>query len=285
MSPAPASPSRPLIGITAATSIGGAWSDNGLPHENDYCWRDYSAGVAAAGGLPVIIPCVAGGSGEPDFGDPALVAATVGRLDGLLLTGGRDIDPRHYGEEPHAALGEVDPAKDALELAAVKAARERRIPILGICRGIQMLTVAFGGALFQDLKAEVQGAQRHEQGADKRMTSHRVQVEPGTRLAAVVGSPGPLWVNSSHHQAVKRVPDGFRVAARAADGVVEAIEAAEERLGFVLGVQWHPEGLWRRDEASRRLFRVLVEAAAPGGARGSALLAELRVAPGRAPAG
>ncbi len=253
---------RPLIGITAATSIGGAWADHGLPHEKDYAWRDYSAAVAAAGGLPVIIPCVAGGSGEPDAGDAALVAATVARLDGLLLTGGRDIDPRHYGEEPRQKLGEVDAAKDALELAAIRAARAVGVPMLGVCRGIQTLAVAFGGALYQDLASEVGGAIRHEQGLDKRMTSHRVQVEPGTRLASVLGSAGPLWVNSYHHQAVKRVPEGFRVAARAADGVVEAIEAEDARHGWVLGVQWHPEGLWRRDEAARRLFAALIEVVA-----------------------
>lgn len=258
----PAPSARPLVGITAATSIGGAWAESGLPHENDYAWRDYSAGVAAAGGLPVIVPCVAGGSGEPDAGDAALVAATVARLDGLLLTGGRDVDPRHYGEEPHPKLGEVDPAKDALELAAVRAARALGVPMLGICRGTQTLAVAFGGALYQDLPSQLTGAMRHEQRVDKRMTSHRVEVEPGTRLAGVLGGAGSLWVNSYHHQAVKRVPDGFRVAARAPDGVVEAIEAADERHGWVLGVQWHPEGLWRRDEAAARLFAALVAAAA-----------------------
>lgn len=255
-------PPRPLIGITAATSIGGAWADHGLPHETDYAWRDYSAGVAAVGGLPVIIPCVAGGSGEPDAGDAALVAATVARLDGLLFTGGRDVDPRHYGEEPHQKLGGVDPVKDALELAAIRAARALGVPMLGVCRGIQMLAVAFGGALYQDLASQVEGAIRHQQGLDKRMTSHRVHVESETRLAGLLGAAGPLWVNSYHHQAVKRVPEGFRVAARAADGVVEAIEAADDRHGWVLGVQWHPEGLWRRDEAARRLLAALVGAAA-----------------------
>ncbi len=266
MTPRPSGAGRPLVGITAATSIGGAWAGHALPHENDYCWRDYSAGVAAAGGLPVVLPCVAGGSGEPDAGDAGLVAATVARLDALLLTGGRDVDPRHYGEEPHPRLGELDPAKDALELAAVRAAAARRIPILGICRGIQLLAVAFGGALHQDLGSQVEGAIRHEQGVDKRVTSHRIHVEPGSRLAAILGTAGPLWVNSYHHQAVKRVPEGFRAVAQAADGVVEAIEAADPRYGWIVGVQWHPEGLWRRDEPSRRLFGAFVEAAAASAA-------------------
>lgn len=266
MSPRPTSGHRPLIGITAGTEIGGAWAGNGLPHEKDYIWRDYSAGVAAAGGLPVLVPCVAGGSGEPDGGDPALVAETVTRLDGLLLTGGRDVDPRHYGEPPRQGLGEIDPAKDALELAAVAAARSRGLPILGICRGIQMLAVAFGGSLVQDLLAAVPGAIQHEQRLDKRKPSHQVEVAAGSRLAAIVGQPGALWVNSGHHQAVRRVPDGFRVSATAPDGVVEAMEATDPRFGLVLGVQWHPESLWRHDEAALRLFRALVEAAATGAA-------------------
>ncbi|HEX7127854.1 MAG TPA: gamma-glutamyl-gamma-aminobutyrate hydrolase family protein [Thermodesulfobacteriota bacterium] len=253
---------RPLIGITTGTEIGGAWTENSLPHEKDYTWRDYSAGVAAAGGLPVLLPCVAGGSAEPDGGDAALVAETIARLDGLILTGGRDVDPRHYGEPPHARLGAIDPARDALELAAVAAARARRLPILGICRGIQVLAVAFGGSLVQDLGSEVAGAIRHEQRLDKRRPSHEVSVEPGSRLAAILGRSGALRVNSYHHQAVRRVPDGFRVSATAPDGVIEAMEAVDPRYGFVVGVQWHPEGLWRGDDASRRLFRALVAEAA-----------------------
>ncbi len=262
MTPRPTAGRRPLIGITAGTEIGGAWTRNGLPHEKDYIWRDYSAGVAAAGGLPVIVPCVAGGSGEPDAGDAVLVAETIARLDGLLLTGGRDVDPRYYGEAPHPRLGEIDPAKDALELAAVAAARARRLPILGICRGIQMLAVAFGGSLVQDLKSQVAAAIRHEQRLDKRKPSHEITVEPGSRLAAILGQAGPLWVNSYHHQAVRRLPDGFRVSAKAPDGVVEAMEATDPRHGFVVGVQWHPESLWRGDEPSRRLFLALVEQSA-----------------------
>jgi putative glutamine amidotransferase len=255
---------RPLIGITANTAAGGRWADHALSHEKDFVWRDYSAGVAAAGGLPVLLPCVAGASGEPDHGNAHLVAETVGRLDGLLLTGGLDIAPEHYGEEPHRKLEGVDVAKDALELAAVAAARARGIPILGVCRGVQLLAVAFGGALYQDIEAQVQGPLGHRQDRDPRHPSHAVQVEAGSRLAAIVGQAGPLRVNSYHHQAVKRVPDGFRVAARAADGVIEALEGADPRHGFVLGVQWHPETLWRRDGAALGLFRALVQAAAAG---------------------
>jgi putative glutamine amidotransferase len=277
MSPLATSASRPLIGITGNTAAGGRWADHALAHEKDFVWRDYPAGVAAAGGLPVLLPCVAGASGEPDHGDAALVAETVGRLDGLLLTGGFDVAPEHYGEEPHPKLGDVDVAKDALELAAVKAARERGLPIFGICRGIQMIAVAFGGSLFQDLPSQVEGLLSHQQLKDPRHASHTVEVEAGSRLAAIVGQAGALRVNSYHHQAVKRVPDGFRVAARAADGVIEAIEATDPRHGFVLGVQWHPEAMWRRDEASRRLFRALV-AACVGESAGAV------GAPGRRPA-
>jgi putative glutamine amidotransferase len=264
MSPVSASPSRPLIGITASTRSGGRWADHALSHEQDFVWRGYS------GGMPVLIPCIAGASGEPDHGDAALVAATVARLDGLLLTGGLDIDPEHYSEEPHRDLGDVDAAKDALELAAVSAARELRLPMLGICRGVQLLAVAFGGALYQDLESQLNGVILHRQSKDPRHASHAVHVEPGSRLAGVVGQGGALRVNSYHHQAVKRLPEGFRASAHAADGVIEAMEATDPRHGFVLGVQWHPETLWRRDEPSRRLFRALVEAAAaaPGLAAG-----------------
>ncbi len=252
---------RPLIGVTASSRSGWRWLEQALNHEQDVVWRDYAAGVAAAGGLPVLLPCVAGASAEPDHGDADLVAATVARLDGLLLTGGTDVDPSRYGEEPHVRLGEVDPAKDALEFAAVAAGRGRRLPIFGICRGLQVLTVAFGGALYQDLPSQVEGLVSHRQQMDPRLPSHTVTVEAGSRLAAVVGRAGPLRVNSYHHQAVKRVPDGFRVSALAPDGVVEAIEATDPRGGFVLGVQWHPEALWRRDEAAHRLFRALVDEA------------------------
>jgi putative glutamine amidotransferase len=253
---------RPLIGITASSRAGARWADHALAHEQDVVWRDYSAGVARAGGLPVILPCVAGASGEPDHGSAELVAQTVARLDGLLLTGGLDLDPAHYGEAPHRRLGGVDAAKDALELAALRAARERRIPIFGICRGLQILAVAYGGSLYQDLESQVEGVMAHEQKKDPRHPSHAVTVEPGSRLASLVGHAGALPVNSYHHQAVRRVPEGFRVSARTADGVIEAIEAVDQRHGFVLGVQWHPEAMWRRDDAARRLFEALVEAAA-----------------------
>lgn len=233
-------PGRPRIGVSC-----GFDDDKGkylLP-------RGYCDGVLAAGGLPAILPYTAAG----------LAAETLDGLDGLLLTGGPDLDPAHFGEPPHPRLGRVVPDRDAHELALCREALARGMPVLGICRGIQVLAVAAGGTLWQDVPSQVAGAIQHYQDAPRWHGSHRVEVQPNSLLAALIGTAPPP-VNSFHHQAVRDVPPGFAVTARAPDGVVEAVE--HPGLPFCLGVQWHPEDMWQDVGAYLNLFRGLVEAAA-----------------------
>ncbi len=193
-------------------------------------------------------------------------------LDGLVLTGGRDIDPRHYGKATRSGWDvDVDHERDALELPLARAAVQRDLPVLGICRGIQVLNVALGGTLSQDVDVERTGRQAwsHQQrkshpGASLDATIHEVMVEPGSRLREIVGRER-LGVNTFHHQAIAKPAPGLVVTARSVEpgthpGLIEAVEAPERR--FVLGVQWHPERMWRREAASARLFTAFIRAAA-----------------------
>jgi putative glutamine amidotransferase len=173
---------------------------------------------------------------------PAAVRAVMAHCSGLVLTGGEDVDPRRYGEEPIEALGAVTPARDELESAALGLALERDLPVLGICRGCQLLNVYFGGTLYQDLPTQRPGTGVHEQPGWAG-GSHDVRVQPGSRLHGIVAGP-ELWLNSFHHQAIRDVAPGLEVVALADDGVVEAVEARDH--AWVIGVQWHPE----RHEAS-----------------------------------
>ena len=199
---------------------------------------------------------------------PAHAAESAGRLlgacQGLLLTGGEDVEPRHYGAEPHPALGELNPLRDEMELAAAREAVRRGIPVLAICRGVQLLNVALGGTLWQDIPAQLGGDVLHEQpaGVDERW--HGARVEPGSRLASIFGVT-ELSINSFHHQAVRDLAPGLRATAWAEDGIVEGVEGTGHP--WLVGVQWHPE----RGEAhgpegdardpDRRLFWAFVDAA------------------------
>ncbi|MCW2276699.1 gamma-glutamyl-gamma-aminobutyrate hydrolase family protein [Heliophilum fasciatum] len=180
------------------------------------------------------------------LGWPIHIASTqeceyyVEQAHGLLLSGGGDLDPARYGQQPHAALGEVDPQRDALEFALIRLALQQGMPILGICRGLQVLNVACGGTLIQDIPKQRPQALRHQQKAPRWHPSHSIHVEAGSRLQACYPE-GSGWVNSFHHQAVDQVGAGLKVAARAGDGMIEAIEGLGE--SFVLAVQWHPEDL------------------------------------------
>ena len=186
-------------------------------------------------------------------------------IDGLLLAGGEDVAPASYGEAPHPTVVDVDPARDQFEIALIAAARSRNLPIFAICRGVQVLNVACGGSLVQDIPSEVHGALNHSLKVPQHQSydlAHEVWVEKDSLLAKLMGDrligSDTCEVNSRHHQAVKTVANGFRVSATAPDGVIEAIEDPAAR--FCLGVQWHPENFWRTGEF-RALFEGFLEAA------------------------
>lgn len=253
----------PWIGVTAGAPAPGSPAAGARP---GYCLdAGYAHAVLAAGGLPVVLPPAV----------PAAADAALARLDGLLLSGGPDVDPGWFGEDPRPGQGRIDPERDAWEIALVRAALALDLPLLAICRGVQVLNVAAGGTLLQDIPTQVPGAWKHLQEAPRAYPTHPVRVEAGTRLGALLASargtaPAPAAplearVNSFHHQAVGVVAPGLAVAARAGDGVVEALESPDHT--FALGVQWHPEAMWEGDGAALALFRGLVDAA---GARAAA---------------
>jgi putative glutamine amidotransferase len=216
----------------------------------------YLRGIEAAGGLPMVMPPM----------HPEAIEPLLDRLDGICLSGGPDLDPAGYGAEPHPELGPTEPELDRFELAVARRADAREMPILAICRGTQALNVARGGALHQHLP-EISTEIPHRQEAPGDQTSHPVEIEPGSRLAAALGDDelevaDRLDVNSFHHQAIDRLGEGLRIVARAPDGTVEGIE--DPRRPFLIGVQWHAETLVHRPYEAA-LFRRFVEASAQTG--------------------
>jgi putative glutamine amidotransferase len=197
-------------------------------------WANYIAALENAGLTAVLV--------TPAHSISS-VAELVSRCSGLVLSGGVDVDPARYGEDPMPQLGRVSAERDAVEFAALEAAFERDMPILGICRGCQVLNVFMGGTLYQDIETQYPGALAHRQTEPWGRRPHAARVEPGTRLDALVGAR-ELCINSFHHQAIRTVAPGLKVSAWAEDGLIEAIEAPARR--WVVGVQWHPE----RQEAS-----------------------------------
>jgi len=192
---------------------------------------DYVESVRRAGGDPWALSHAA---------DPP--ESAVRACAGLLLTGGADVDPARYGEARHATVTDVDAARDEYEIALVRAAMAADLPVLAICRGLQVMNVALGGSLIQDVPSQVGAAVPHQVPDPKDAIAHEVSVVPGSRLAELMGQTvvnGRLPVNSRHHQAVGRLADGFVVTSLASDGVIEAVELPRAR--FCVGVQWHPE--------------------------------------------
>jgi len=202
----------------------------------------YVRSLINAGLTPLLVPPLI----DVDKAGDALAGAA-----GLVLTGGEDIHPASYGEAPHAKLEETDQSRDAVELALYRAARERQLPVLAICRGIQLVNVAMGGTLYQDLPSEHPSTVDHIDPKGR----HALRVESGSSLAQAVGSPSS--VNSRHHQAVKRLGEGLRAVAWAEDGVIEGAELANGDRSWLLAVQWHPE-----DDVEAGLFAAFARAVA-----------------------
>ena len=209
----------------------------------------YTAAARAVGLRPFILPVL----------DPDDANAMLDGMAGVILTGGEDVDPAHYATAPHSALGAVHAGRDAFELALVRAARDRRLPTLAICRGVQVANVALGGTLVQDLPSEWPTALAHDGGWGRSDRVHDLRVAAGSRLAAALGTTHAV-TNSLHHQAIARVADGLVAVAHAPDGVVEGVEWAGDDW-WMAGVQWHPEELTATtEEWDRALFAAFAAA-------------------------
>lgn len=222
----------------------------GLWREDAVTGRNYSEAVAAVGGLPFMAAVL----------HPDLAHAYADEADALLLTGGADLDPVLFGGVPERDLGSVDERRDAFEIALYHAFRAAGKPVLGVCRGHQVINVAEGGTLIQHLPA-LEGSWQHDQRDLRGVPFHPVRLEPGSMLAEAFGVT-EIRANTYHHQAVDGLGANLRVTARAGDGVIEAIEGTQG--AFVLGVQWHPEMCWNTHPEHRAPFQLLIDATREG---------------------
>ena len=246
--------SKPIIGILG--SVRRDPDPDFVSADRNYTNTACIRAIDRNGGVPILVPVPE----EPRMSEPALALC-----DGLLFPGGWDVDPRHYGEPPHATLGPVLPELDAFWFYAAAYAAEHRIPMLGICRGMQLLNVACGGSLYQDIGERAEKNLLHAQQLRRDTPTHKVLIEPGSRLDRILGA-GSVYTNTLHHQSVKDLGKGLAIAARAEDGVVEAIESPD---GLIVAVQWHPEDHLKTAPVMNRLFEDLRDRALERrGARG-----------------
>ncbi|MDX6400580.1 MAG: putative glutamine amidotransferase [Gaiellaceae bacterium] len=204
----------------------------------------YVTALESAGLIPLIVPPLSSASAA---------AAIMDSVSGLVLTGGEDVDPARYGEKRNEKVRYVNAARDTTEVALIEAAKARGKPVLAICRGIQILNVALGGTLVQDIPSQCDTSIAHDEDSPRDTRSHEISVDPGSLIAKAVGTEH-LTVNSFHHQSVKRVADGMRVTARAPDGIIEGLESTGD--WWVMAVQWHPEEMTDSPEPwDRGLFK------------------------------
>jgi len=241
----------PLIGVSTSISVG-------RYPERAYVNAAYLNAVQQAGGVPVPLPPHLGAAARGEL---------VKRLHGVVLTGGGDVDPARFAEARHPTTADVSPVRDAFEIDLTRWALEARVPLLAVCRGLQVLNVALGGSLHQDIPSEpgspLDHSQTRLQEIDRSQPTHRVKVRDGSRLAGILGAL-EFDVNSFHHQAIKRLGRGLEDVAWAPDSIIEGVELVDDAR-FVVGVQWHPEELVGHDPAARALFEALVSRASERG--------------------
>lgn len=244
---------RPFIGITTSTYEREHELVVNVASVLNYV---YSQAVYVAGGLPLLLPTM-----PFDAADDILA-----RLDGLIFSGGGDVDPAHWGEVPHPNLGKVDIRRDQFEMALLHAALRQDLPVLGICRGIQLMNVALGGDLWQDIPSQVQENIGHYQQNSRQDSFHHVRVEPDSRLTSILWKNSAehdqtfrLPVNSFHHQAARHIGSIVTPIAWTDDGLIEALIIPDAR--FALGVQWHPEDMAATNAVQANIFHAFVQAA------------------------
>lgn len=236
---------RPIIGITSNTmNVHQSGEDFGF--KVNYTARSVIKAVESAGGIPIIIPLTR----DKD------ISEYIDLFDGLLLVGGQDISPHLYGEEPRQVMGQVSPDRDAHEMRLIKATIEAGKPILGLCRGMQLINVIFGGSLYQYLSENNKITVQHVQRTMATYTTHSISIAADSYLARVMGQTSRI--NSFHHQAIKQLGDNLEAVAWSSDNVIEAIESKDKNI---VAVQWHPELTAPFDDDSLSLFKDLVERA------------------------
>lgn len=242
----------PVIGVTASlkeATGSAAHQPLGRLVQTDL---DYVEGVIDAGGVPMILPPVV---------EPRMAEVLIDGIDGLLLSGGSDLDPNYYGEECAPGLGATNPERDAFEMALLRLALRRRVPILGICRGMQVLNVALGGTLYQDLPSQLgKDILKHWQETPKWQPAHEIEILYGSHLAEITRCQRAS-VNSYHHQGINELADGLAVAARSFDGVIEAVEYHDLSEQWLVGVQWHAEMMREVGMEHKNLFEAHIFAA------------------------
>jgi len=232
----------PLIGVTASY---------------DECKKAYTLNencvkaIRDVGGIPVVVPLI---------DDELYLRILAKRLDAMVFSGGVDVDPLMFKEQPHRKLGRICPLRDVVEVFLVKEMVKLQKPILGICRGMQVMNVALGGSLIQDIPSHFPKSIKHQQDAPREHATHEIEIIDSYSLLSDIFCKPTVMVNSYHHQSVKDIADKFKATAKAPDGVIEAIEIKEKGV-FCMGVQWHPEEMYHNSPKQRRIFEYLVDAA------------------------
>lgn len=230
---------KPIIGVTSS-----------YENEKDryYLSQAYIKSIEEAGGIPVIFPNLKAGS----------IQRLTEQVDGYLFTGGDDVDPYYFGEEPLPGTGEITPGRDRFEMELAALALEGSKPVLALCRGIQVINIAAGGTIYQDIYSQRTKPLKHTQKAPRWYPTHKIDIKPESKLAQILDA-AEVRVNSFHHQAINQLAPGFIISATASDGVIEGIENPEHP--FMMGLQCHPEWMWEKDSRFLRLFKSFIKEA------------------------